>query len=119
MSTHGDLGGQVSELEEVVVPSFCVGGSVKSCAAALLMMQHDGTAASIESYRKKALFAYIVGEQWDDIQDPRAKAYMTCRAAIAAKDDFDMTPEDKRPGTTEDRRRSRDFFRVDATVGMD
>jgi hypothetical protein len=30
-----------------------------------------------------------------------------------------MTPEDKRPGTTEDRRRSRDFFRVDATVGMD
>jgi hypothetical protein len=44
---------------------------------------------------------------------------MTCRAAIAAKDDFDMTPEDKRPGTTEDRRRSRDFFRVEATVGMD
>ena len=58
-------------------------------------------------------------KQWDDIQDLRAKAYMTCRAAIAAKDDFDMTPEDKRPGTTEDRRRRRDFFRVDATVGMD
>jgi hypothetical protein len=119
MSSHGDLGGQVPEIEEVVVPSFCVAGSVKSCAAALLTMQRPDLPASIEAYRKKAFFAYMVGEQWDDIQDPRAKAYMTCRAAIAAKDDFDMTPEDKRPGTTEERRRSRDFFRVEATVGMD
>jgi hypothetical protein len=84
------------------------------------MMQTDGsTAASIESYRKKALFVQTVGDQWDDIEDPRAKAYMTCRAAIAAKDDFDMTPEDKRPGTTEERRRNRDFFHVEATVGID
>ena len=44
---------------------------------------------------------------------------MACRAAIAAKDDFDLTPEDKRPGATEERRRGRDFFRVEATVGMD
>jgi hypothetical protein len=119
MSTHGDFGGQVPELEEVAVPSFCVAGSVKACAAALLAMQRSDIATSIESYRKKAFFAYTVGEQWDDIQDQRAKAYMTCRAAIAAKDDFDMTPEDKRPGTTEERRRERDFFRVEATVGMD
>jgi hypothetical protein len=118
MSTHGDLGGQVPELAEVTVPSFCVTGSVKACAAALLSMQHNDLRTSVESYRKKAFFAYMVGEQWDDIQDPRAKSYMTCRAAIAAKDDFDMTPEDKRPGTTEERRRGRDFFRVEATVGM-
>jgi hypothetical protein len=119
MSTHGDLGGQVPELEDVTVPNFCVAGSVKACAAALLTMQHSDLATSVESYREKAFFAYAVGEQWDEIQDPRAKAYMTCRAAIAAKDDFDMTPEDKRPGTTEERRRGRDFFRVEATVGMD
>jgi hypothetical protein len=119
MSTHGDLGGQLPELEKVAVPDFCVAGSVKACAAALLAMQHDDLPTSVESYRKKAFFAYMIGEQWDDIQDPQAKAYMTCRAAIAAKDDFDMTPEDKRPGTTEERRRSRDFFRVEATVGMD
>ena len=36
MSTHGDLGGQVPELDEVVAPSFCVGGYMKSCAAALM-----------------------------------------------------------------------------------
>jgi hypothetical protein len=119
MSTHGNLGGQVPELEEVTVPGYCVAGSVKACAAALLSMQHSDLPTSIESYRKKSFFAYTVGEQWDDIQDPRAKAYMTCRAAISAKDDFDMTPEDKRPGTTEERRRNRDFFRAEATVGMD
>ena len=44
---------------------------------------------------------------------------MACRAAVSAKDDFDLTPEGKRPGTTEERRRGRDFFRVEATVGMD
>lgn len=118
MSTHADLGGDISEMENVTVPGFCVSGSVKSCAAALLVTPHDGIAASIESYRKKAHFAYMVGEQWDDIRDRRAKAYMACRAAIAAKDDFDLTPEDRRPGTTEERRRRRDFFRVEATVGI-
>ena len=117
--TWGDLGGRVPELEEVVAPSFCESGSVKKCAATLLNMPHEGTAASIELYRKKALFVRAVGDQWDEIQDPRAKAYMTCRAAIAAKVNFDLTPENKRTGTTEERRRNRDFFHVEATVGMD
>ena len=38
---------------------------------------------------------------------------------LEEKDDFDMTPENKRPGTTEERRRNRDFFHVEATVGLD
>lgn len=119
LSTYGDLGWHVPDLENIIAPHFCEGGSVKTCAAALLSMQHNDLAASIESYRMKAIFVNAVGEQLDDIKDPRAKAYMTCRAAIAAKDDFDMTPEDRRPGGTEDRRRSRDFFRVETTVGME
>jgi len=119
LGTYGDLGWQVPDLQHIVAPSFCEGGSVKSCAAALLTMQHNDLAASIESYRKKAIFVNAVGEQLDEIQDLRAKAYMTCRAAVAAKEDFDMTPEDRRPGSTEERRRSRDFFRVEATVGME
>ena len=41
MSTYGDLGGQVPELADIVAPSFCVGGNVKSCAAAL-MGSHAG-----------------------------------------------------------------------------
>jgi hypothetical protein len=119
IGTYADLEGRVPEMVEVVVPSFCEAGAVKACAAALIGQPRDNLAASIESYRKKAIFANTVGEQLDDIQDPNAKAYMTCRAAIAAKDDFNMTPEDKRPGGTEERRRNRDFFRVEATVGME
>jgi hypothetical protein len=118
-STYGDLGGQVPELQEIVAPSFCASGSVRGCAAALLEMKHADLAASIESYRRKAIFVNAVEEQLDDLSDPRAKAYMTCRAAMAAKDDFDMTPEDRRPGGTEDRRRTRDFFHGEATVGME
>jgi hypothetical protein len=116
MSTHDDLARQVPDLEEVVIPDFC-SGSVKSCAADLLKMPRDDIVASIEAYRRKAYFANSINEQWDDIEDPKAKAYMTCRAAIAAKDDFDLTPEGRRPGTTEERRRNRDFFQVEATVG--
>jgi hypothetical protein len=119
MSTYGDLGGQVPELANVVAPSFCVGGNIKNCAAALMGVPRDNLVESIESYRRKAIFVAKVGDQLDDITDRRAKAYMACRAAVAAKDDFDLTPEDHRPGTTEERRRGRDFFRVEATVGMD
>jgi hypothetical protein len=119
MSMYGDLGGQVPELANVVAPSFCVGGNIKSCAAALMGAPRDNLAESIESYRRKAIFVSKVGEQLDDVTDRRAKAYMACRAAVSAKDDFDLTPEDKRPGTTEERRRGRDFFRVEATVGME
>jgi hypothetical protein len=119
MSMYGDLGGQVPELANVVAPSFCVGGNIKSCAAALMGAPRDNLAESIESYRRKAIFVSKVVEQLDEVTDRRAKAYMACRAAVSAKDDFDLTPEDKRPGTTEERRRGRDFFRVEATVGME
>jgi hypothetical protein len=106
-------------MAEVSLPSFCETGAVKDCAVALVSQPRNNLASSIESYRKKAIFANTVDEQLDNIDDPKAKAYMTCRAAIAAKDDFDLTPEDKRPGGTEERRRNRDFFRVEATVGME
>ncbi len=119
IGTYSDLKGLVPEMAEVSLPSFCEAGAVKACAVALTSQPRDTMAASIESYRKKAIFAHTVGEQLDNIDDPQAKAYMTCRAAIAAKDDFDMTPEEKRPGGTEERRRNRDFFRVEATVGME
>jgi len=119
MSMYGDIGEQVPELASVVAPSFCVGGNIKSCAGALMGAPRDNLAESIESYRRKAIFVSKVVEQFDDVTDRRAKAYMACRAAVSAKDDFDLTPEGKRPGATEKRRRSRDFFRVEATVGME
>jgi hypothetical protein len=44
---------------------------------------------------------------------------MTCRAAIAAKLDHELTPEETQPGTPESERRRLGFFRSSATVGMD
>lgn len=119
ISTYGDLAWQVPALSHVALPTFCEGSDVRDCADALLAMPHEDLTASILSYHKKTVFVSTIGGQLDDIRDPGAKAYMACRAAVAAKDDFDMTPEDKRPGATEERRRSRDFFRVEATVGME
>ena len=120
MSTYGDLGGQVPELAEHRGPELLRRRQRQELRRRAHGRRSAATWRSPSSlYRKKAIFVYKVGEQWDDITDRRAKAYMACRAAIAAKDDFDLTPEDKRPGTTEERRRGRDFFRVEATVGMD
>ena len=67
----------------------------------------------------KAAFVDSVGDQLEDIDDPRLKAYMVCRSALAAKDDHDLTPEGNQPGGSESKRRERGFFLVEATVGMD
>jgi hypothetical protein len=54
----------------------------------------------------------------DGLSDPRVRNYMACRAVIAAKIDYDFTPDDKRSGRGEANRRKQDFFRIEATVGM-
>jgi hypothetical protein len=117
-STYADLGDQVPEMARISPPSFCAGQSVQNCGASLRTAQYHDLPSAIELFRKKAAFVDTVGEQLDDIKDPKAKGYMTCRAALAAKDDFDMTPEANRPGGFEERRRTSDFFRVEATVGV-
>jgi hypothetical protein len=59
-----------------------------------------------------------LGAQLDNLTSPRVKAYMTCRAALAAKDDYDLTPEKRRGGDGEAVRR-RAFFQTGATIGME
>ena len=59
-----------------------------------------------------------MNDHLDDLRDPRAKAYMACRAVLGAKADFDETPEADTPGRSEDFRRAGAFFRIEATVGM-
>ncbi|WP_295585757.1 hypothetical protein [uncultured Lamprocystis sp.] len=44
---------------------------------------------------------------------------MTCRAVQAAKIDFDLTPEARIKNRSEAKRRAEDFFRIEASVGMD
>jgi len=69
------------------------------CAASLRAAKWDYLAAAIALYRKKAgIRGRRGGRQLDDIEDPRAKGYMTCRVAICGKLDHEMTPEETQPG---------------------
>jgi hypothetical protein len=44
---------------------------------------------------------------------------MTCRAVQAAKIDFDATDEARNNDRSEAKRRAEQFFRIEASVGMD
>ena len=44
---------------------------------------------------------------------------MTCRAVQAAKIDFDATADDRNENRGEAKRRAEQFFRIEASVGMD
>jgi hypothetical protein len=44
---------------------------------------------------------------------------MTCRAVLASKIDFDATPDDRNAHRSEANRRAEQFFRLEASVGMD
>ena len=116
---YDDMGAKVEELSRVQPPAFCGNETVRGCAVALRQAKWDSLASAIALYRKKAAFVDDVEKQLDDIEDPKAKGYMTCRAAIAAKLDHELTPEETQPGTPEGERRRLGFFRSTATVGMD
>jgi hypothetical protein len=70
-------------------------------------------------FHKKAWLVATVNRQLDDLESQQIKAYMTCRVAIATKDDFDLTPANRVQTSSETERRSRGFFQTEATVGMD
>ena len=44
---------------------------------------------------------------------------MTCRAVVAAKIDFDATDDSLTDHRGEEKRRAEQFFRIEASVGMD
>jgi hypothetical protein len=116
---YDDMGRMVDELSEIRPPDFCGGEDVRGCAASLRSGKWDSLASAIALYRKKAAFVEKVERQLDEIEDPKAKGYMTCRAAIAAKLDHELTSEETQPGTPESQRRRLGFFRSSSTVGMD
>ena len=61
----------------------------------------------------------VLGSHLDDLRSPQAVSYMTCRAVQAARIDFDMTDELRNNNRSESKRRAENFFRVEASIGMD
>jgi len=82
---YDDLGGQVSDLHRVCPPEFCHRESVRDCASTLRSAEYSSLPSTIETFRMKAAFVDAVGEQLEEIDDPRLKGYMVCRTAFARK----------------------------------
>lgn len=119
IETYNDLGGRVQDLSRVNPPALCDGENVPDCAASLRAAKFDNLSSTIETFRQKANFVDFVGDQLEEIDDPRLDGYMVCRTAFAAKDDHDLTAEGKQPGASERKRREQGFFLIEGTVGMD
>jgi hypothetical protein len=93
-----DLAGAVPELDQVTLPAGCAGHSLRDCIAMLRATPYDDLASTIAVFRQKAALVDALGAQLDNLTSPQVKAYMTCRAALGAKDDYDLTPEKRRGG---------------------
>ena len=116
---YQDLGSKVPEMHAVRRPARCEGRSVPACMAMLRAAQPTDLDQTIALVRAKAAFVDTVNIELDLLQAPQLRAYMTCRAVLAAKIDHDITPGGRRPGSDEAARRAQHFFRTEATVGMD
>jgi hypothetical protein len=115
---YQDLGNEVPAMHTVQRPARCEGHSVPACMAMLRATHPTDLEATIALVRAKAAFVDTVNSQLDELQAPKLRAYMTCRAVLAAKIDHDLMPGGRRPGSDEASRRAQDFFRIEATVGM-
>jgi hypothetical protein len=113
-----DLRLEVPEVAALGHPSSCAGETLPVCIARLRAASAADTAGAIELFRRRARFIDEMNGKLDGLSDPRVRNYMACRAVIAAKIDYDFTPDDKRSGRGEANRRKQDFFRIEATVGM-
>nr|WP_295081393.1 metallophosphoesterase [uncultured Roseateles sp.] len=99
-------------------PSWCKGTSFDECVANLRAEQPKDYAEQVDLFRRKAKLVDLLGGHLDDLTEPRAKAYMTCRAVQAAKLDFDATEETRNENRSEAKRRAERFFLTEASVGM-
>jgi hypothetical protein len=116
--THVDLEDDTPELQTLELPAFCGGKNLADCVTTMQSAPRSELASSRALFRQKAQLVDVAGSHLDQLKSPRAKAYMTCRAVLAAKDDFDLTPDDRNAYRSEAIRQSQEFFRTEASVGM-
>jgi hypothetical protein len=113
-----DLGRDAHQLHELPPPAWCRGRDYVDCTNAIIAERATGHDAHVDLFRRKATMVSLLNEHLDDLASHRAKAYMTCRAVLAAKIDFDLTPEDRNANRGEAKRIAEQFFRIEASVGM-
>jgi hypothetical protein len=118
---YDDLAYSLHVVHDLKGPDFCKDLNVRNCASWLLATSPEklDLSSSVELFHKKAQLVDTVNRQLDDLESQQIKAYMTCRVAIATKDDFDLTPAHRIQTGSETERRNRGFFLTEATVEMD
>jgi len=116
---YTDFEDRVPEVRALRAPPVCGEGTVSECIARLRAASVDDLDGAIRLFRVKAQVVDALNQQFDALEDSRVRAYMTCRAVASARVDYDLTPEERRAGRGEENRRRMDFFRTEATVGMD
>jgi hypothetical protein len=116
---HADFADRLPAVRALRAPQSCGTPGVAECIAALQASTATDLEETVRLFRRKAEVVDALNHQLDSLDDPQAKAYMACRAVVSARTDYDLTPEDARAGRGEDARRRADFFRIEATVGMD
>ncbi|MFM1988045.1 MAG: hypothetical protein RJA99_1002 [Pseudomonadota bacterium] len=119
IETGRQLSADAHRLDAVALPAFCRGAPWSDCAAALVAERPADTRGLVDLFVRKTRLVDLLGGHLDDLDEPRAKAYMTCRAVLAAKIDFDGSSDDANSHRGEAKRRSEQFFRVEASVGME
>lgn len=105
-------------LDQVRLPAFCEGQSWEDCAQRLMAQQAEGAAGWLALYRRKARLVDLLSNHLDRVDEPRARAYMTCRAVLAAKQDFERSTDDSNSDRAEWKRRAEQFFRTEASIGV-
>jgi hypothetical protein len=119
IETGRHLRAESHQLDTLALPVFCRGEPGSVCAAALVAERPADTRGLVELFGRKTRLVDLLGSHLDDLDEPRAKAYMTCRAVLAARIDFEGSSDDANSHRGEAKRRSEQFFRVEASVGME
>lgn len=114
-----ELGPDTHALHTLALPSWCPGTGYEACIHSLLAERREGLQANVELFRRKASLVALLNDHLDELDSHRAKAYMTCRAVQAAKLDFDATDDAHNFDRGEAKRQAEQFFRIEASVGMD
>lgn len=113
------LAPEVHRLHEARLPAWCGTAGAAACIRALQSERAPDFKAEVELFRRKAILVDRLAAHLDTLESPQAAAYMTCRAVQAARYDFELTDDSHNNDRGEAKRRAEQFFRVEASVGLD
>ena len=118
LETDEDLGRAAHGMHTLPLPDWCGERDFADCIRMVKGQKVSTFEEHVALFRRKAALVSLCNEHLDDLTAPEAKAYMTCRAVLAAKTDFDATDDSHNVDRGEAKRRAEQFFRIEASVGM-